>query len=278
MSDFEDRLRGELHEVADPVEPPPTLGQSIGARMWAGPAGPAGPPRALMVVAAAIVVVAVAVAVLAARGHNGNRVLTQGTSTTIGLGVAPGAPGVTVTAAPPVSDTTPVTAAPTTTATTMVNPTTTAGTTTTTTVAVADCATGDLQAVTTTDRSTYTSGQFVNISVTVKNVSANRCQIQNPFPNPFVIPISISRGSTVVWQPGSTVNGVVARVPPKVLAPDESYGWTSVQWNQRMCVAPSCSDKGPDSPLVPPVTGTYTATPQNAPGTVTPAVFTVTKP
>lgn len=280
MSDFEDRVRDELHQLAEGAEPGPTLRQRIDARLGTGPPPSGRPPVALAAVAAAIVLVAATLMVLSARDHgDGHKlVLTQGTSTTSGptstLGVAPGVSSVTATSAPPASDST--TTAPTTTATT-VNPTTSTGPPTTTstgpstTVAVVDCTSVDLQTRTATDKPGYAAGETVTITVTVKNVSARRCLIESPLPNPFVAPIAIKSGATVVWQPGSLMNGVATN-NPRTVDSNQSYAWATVQWDQHRCVTP-CTRVGPEGPLV--GTGSYQASPVNAPGAVMPAVFSI---
>lgn len=287
MSDFEDRVRDELHQLAESAEPAPTLRQQIDARLGTGPPPMGRPPVALAAVAAAIVLVAAALVVLSARGHGGGHklVLTQGTSTTAGptstLAAAPGVSSVTPTSAPPVSDST--TAAPTTTATSVGATTTTGATTTvgpTTTVAVVDCATGDLQTRTATDKPGYTSGETVTITVTVKNVSARRCQIESPMPNPFADAVTINalnNPATPVWQPARLANGTVVNVDPRPLAPNESYTWATVQWKQDLCVSPCAERAGSNPPRVP-VPAIYQASPLNAPGVAAPASFLLQGP
>jgi hypothetical protein len=277
MSDFEDRLRDGLSGLAEGAEPPPTLWARIEARLGGGP-GPNGrPPVALMAVAAAIVVVLVSLAVLSSRG-GGKVVLTQGTSTTAGattstLGLAPGAPGASgVTTTPPTAA--PTTAPATTTPTTTVNPTTTPAPTSTapaTTVAVVDCTTSDLKSVTTTDKGVYAPGQLVTITVMVTNVSGRTCVIQQPTANPFTPPLMIATGTSVVWLPAQLANGVIADIP-KTVAPNGSYAWATVQWDQHQCVSP-CTREGPEGAQV--GAGPYVATPRGAPGDVTPATFTI---
>ena len=289
MSDFEDRVRDELHQLAEGAEPGPTLRQRIDARLGTGPPPSGRPPVALAAVAAAILLVATALVVLSVRDHgNGHKlVLTQGTSTTAGptstLGVAPGVSSVTAASAPPASDST--TAAPTTTATT-VNPTTSTGAPTTTstgsttTVAVVDCTSVDLQTRTATDKPAYAAGETVTITVTVKNVSAHRCLLQNPMPNPFANAVTISplnNPATPVWQPARLVNGTVVNVDPRPLAPNESYTWATVLWNQDQCVSPCAERAGSNPPRVP-VPAIYQVSPLNAPGSAAPASFLLKSP
>lgn len=230
------------------------------------------PPQwVLVTLAAAIVVTAAAVAILALRGSNGkgSTVATGATSTTLvpttTIGIRPGLPesttSVTDTTLPAI---TAPTTTPTTTVTTAANTTTTAHATTTTTVGLAACPDAGLQSDTTTDHRTYHPGDPVTVTVKVKNISAQRCQIANPFPTPHVAPVAISAaGGGVVWQPATQINGVVALPAPQVLGPGESYGWATVLWKQDTCVAPCAEGDGAAHQQVP--FGIYRAAPVNAP-------------
>jgi hypothetical protein len=290
MSDFEDRLRGDLHHLAAGAEPPPTLAQNVDSRLGAGPAGPAGPrglSMALLGVAAAIVITAVAL-ILVAGNKGGKRVvLTQGTSTTttsdVSLGLTPGDPGTdpppsdTTTAEPATTLTAPgTTVTPTTIGPAVTNPTslptsTSASTTTSTTVALAECPTSGLRSATSTDQPQYQAGSKVTITVTVTNVSGHPCQITNPYPSAFTEPVKITLGGAVIWQPASTINGIVPILPPKTLDPGQSYTWATVQWSQDIC-ATKCAEDG--SPKPPAPRGPYLATaPAAPPGS--PAMFTL---
>ena len=213
-------------------------------------------PTPIAVVAALVVVAGVLLLVSRRPAHRH----LAATTTTTGLAVLPGAPGSVVTV-PPDTTTLGFAGPAPTSAARPVPPTTVAGQTA--------CAAGDLQTVTATDRGTYPSGATVTVTVTVTNIANRPCRLDQSTPATAGPPISIRRVATVVWQPAPAQSGAVVS-SPRLLAPNASYQWATIAWNQTECVAP-CSGGGP--PVGP---GSYLAGADNPPGASAPAAFTIT--
>jgi hypothetical protein len=122
--------------------------------------------------------------------------------------------------------------------------------------------------VTTTDNQAYAAGQAVNVTVTVRNNSARSCQVTHPFPVGLTTPILVTQGSTLVWRPDPSTNGVI--VNPRILDSGGSYEWATARWNQHGCVG-TCAGNGGSQ--VPP--GVYQAVADHPPGVLVPATFTI---
>lgn len=235
-------------------------------------------PTLLVVVAAAALVAALVLAIAAERrGHHAKVGLGSPTTTpaiTTG-GLLPGAPGgsvepETTVPPPPTLATTTSTSVPP--ASTSLSVSTSAPPVTATSpVTPADCAGGDLLAITTTDALFYATGQPVTATVTVRNNSGRRCVVRHPFPVGLTSPISMAQGSTVVWRPEPSTNGVI--VNPRTLDPGGSYQWATARWNQHGCIDTCVSNGGSQ---VPP--GIYQAVADHPPGSGPPAVFTISGP
>lgn len=285
--DWEPRLRQGLDDLARAAEPPPTLADRINERLLAPPRST--PPIALWAVAAAIVVVAGTLAIVTATHHGRRNVVAVGPGATTTSIPAPTTPtfGVPTTAittptTPPTTTeptsppSTPPTSSP---STSVTSPPTTTGSTTTAPGSPA-CAPGDLRTETLADAPTYPSGKTVTITVKVTNVSSSQCQVVNPYAYSFASTIQITDSAgTTVWDPGFSVLGSLPVSRPKVLPPGGSYLWTTAQWDQHTCVAPTCkvSSNANEGSLVHP--GMYTAAPApglSPPSTPTPVTFQIT--
>ena len=173
--------------------------------------------------------------------------------------------------------------------TSIVTPTTGSIATTTTTTGgapapVPECDGASLSSATATDRRSYAAGATVTISVTVRNISASRCQTTTPFPQTFASAIRIvAANGTLVWSPAACCVGIPPVPTPQVLAPGQSYVWATVEWNQHFCTATctgSAAGTPPGAPIdggpVPP--GDYMAAPNaglNPPTRVAPATFAI---
>jgi hypothetical protein len=216
-----------------------------------GPRFPRG-RKPLFALAGAIVVATAALLVVRGRPP---RVSGVARTTTTGLAVLPGPPGSVITLPP---DTTTIGVA-TTVTTAAVHPTTIPVAT------VAACAPADLRTVTATDRGAYAPGDTVTVAVTVTDVSAHPCRIDQSAP---ATPVAIERDAVVVWQPAPAQSGAIVN-SPRLLPPGGSYQWALVVWDQRACVAP-CSGGGP-----PVASGSYLAVAANPPSGSPPAAFTI---
>jgi hypothetical protein len=127
---------------------------------------------------------------------------------------------------------------------------------------VTDCPASVLQTQTATDQRSYSTGETVTITVTVRNSSARTCLVQHPLPVGTKSPIGVISGGKAVWAepPGST--GVIDS--PKVLNPNGSYLWATAGWNQT-------DNSGAQVPQ-----GIYQAAANDPPGGGTPQVtFTI---
>jgi len=234
---------------------------------------------AVVVMAATIVVVAATLVIAAVRGGGGGSgrgkvALTSTTTLSTAVGFLPGMPGGSVepdTTIPPPPSIAPSSAPPSSPPTSVVITTPAPATPLTTAVAVPDCTAGDLLAVTTTDQLTYQTGQVVNITVTVRNNSARTCRVAQPFPIGLTTPILVTHGSTLVWRPDPSTNGVI--VSPRVLDSGGSYEWATARWNQHGCVG-TCAGNG-GAQVAPDI---YQAVADNPPGSGVPAVFTISGP
>lgn len=270
--EFEDRLRERLHDLAssEPVPAPPAPG-TVPGFMWTRPR--------LVTVAAVVVLVVGALGALAfANRPSSSRVrtlepssdtTTRPSATSIDSGVAP----------------TETSSDPSATSTSSLSTTSVTQSSTSSDASTPDCTPSDLAASTAADKPSYTVGETVTITITLRNTSDHTCVQRQVFPMTFGSSVKITEadGSTLVWRRGARAVGSFAVPQPKTLAPGDDFTWTTVQWDQHFCQG-GCSVDQPGAPTEgeggPVPAGSYRALPADeAPvpaATVSPASFEVT--
>ena len=251
MSEFEDRVRRDLHRSAEAVEPPPLLWRRVEDRLG-------GRDRRPMAVLAAAAAVVVAVAVLAVALHSGGsekHVASVSPETTEPQGVVVPAEQTTTTASATTAPALPPSASPSTT-----RATTKTVAAPTTTTSPPDCTAADLAYYTTTDRSSYPPGVSVTISVGARNISNHTCRYYDGIcQSARILPDS---GGPAIWFSGGEhpVCNTLLRMGP--LDPGQTRG-AVISWDRRTCTAPSTTTSVPtygapcDGPPAGP--GTYRA-------------------
>lgn len=232
MSDFEDRVRRDLHRSADSVEPPPLLWRRVEDRL-----GRPQDRRAIAVLALAAVTV-VAVALLAVTLHSNpspKHVASVAPSTTEPEGIVVPVDQTTTTQSPTATSLPP---SPTS---TRFAPTAVPGPTTTT--FPQNCDKQDLAFTTHTDKTTYGRGDAVNVTETIQNISPHRCNYV------YGCPSAIIKDAANNWVWGSWDRG--SGNPPRICAavgnlepldPGEySKTHPSETWDQEICDGPTAT-------------------------------------
>jgi hypothetical protein len=114
------------------------------------------------------------------------------------------------------------------------------GSTATTTEAIADCKAADLTYATLTNKSTYSAGDTVDISLRVRNTSDRPCYAPVGCGVPLGAKVVNGEGATV-WSGEATSNCSQPRTSGPLLGPRDAYNYGIVgQWDQHVCTDGTC--------------------------------------
>ena len=136
--------------------------------------------------------------------------------------------------------------------------TTTIRPSTTTTTEMQQCAAADLDGTTTTDKTSYSSGQVVTVTVRLRNHSSHTCDGRIAYFGESPVTISDANGAAV-WSPPGHPPGIGIAPQPNPVPPGGSYTYATVQWDQHTCDSACAQDMrgGQEGGQVAP--GTYVA-------------------